>query len=109
MHAFGARTWREILDAANAFLLLHFLCIIKMSKNDQEASEALNLWAREGHDLLGGGADGHAFRSFVTDFFCGDHSQNTESMSQTHLLINNSYEVSISVKNNSRKTCGSIK
>ena len=59
-----------------------------MSRRHKEVSQALNRWAKEGCDLLGGGADSHALQSFVGDFFTGDHRQEANSMSWTHLLFN---------------------
>ena len=39
--------------------------------NDREAARALNSFARESFDLLGG-SDGPALADFLQDYFCGE-------------------------------------
>ncbi len=84
-HALSAHFWRETLESCCFLNLLLLLFAFPVMDSDQEAAGALNRAARDGHDLLGGGADSHAFQDYFQEYF----TRAKESMSP-HLLINNS-------------------
>ena len=64
MHALGARFERENYKRR---LLSNSHFFVEMS-TDAIVSKALNQWTREGHNLLGGGADRDRFESIIRLF-----------------------------------------
>ena len=61
MHALGALFWRETSES----YLIYFLSLMA---SDKEAARALNRAVRDGHDLLEGGVNCHAFQELLQEY-----------------------------------------
>ena len=81
MHALSARFGRE---TQRLHLLSRSSSILFEMTSAGKVSRALNSWAREGQDFLGGGADSHAFQSLLMDYFADDSSESMPLDTPSH-------------------------